>query len=317
MDHAYIDTLLRRVVVVVVIAALLYLAVAVATGIHELIEAIQRIGYTAIIMGLLASLMNFALRFARWLWIFSALEMPYVPALAQMRVYLAGLALTATPGKLGETVRSALLLRHDVPVGASLAAFLADRLADLLGVLLLCAITAGSPAVLWSFTIATSAVLVASIALSRASHNKRLEMQLLSILRSCRLVHIAQWTSDALPSFSVLWTWKRIPMLVLAGFTAYGLQGLVFLYFSQILWPDLGNIVALRLFSTSTLTGAASMLPGGLGAIEASLFAGLALAGVPAILAVSTVLAFRTVTLWFGILRGVIAMLLTPQHSST
>jgi uncharacterized membrane protein YbhN (UPF0104 family) len=59
------------------------------------------------------------------------------------------------------------------------------------------------------------------------------------------------------------------------------------------------------------------MLPGGLGAMELALFSGLALAGLPSAIAAAIVLTIRAVTLWFGIAIGVLAMLLTPQHSST
>ena len=48
--------------------------------------------------------------------------------------------LTTSPGKLGETLRSVLLKPRSVPVPVSLAAFLAERVSDVLAVLLLAGI---------------------------------------------------------------------------------------------------------------------------------------------------------------------------------
>ena len=85
---------------------------------------------------------------------------------------------------------------------------------------------------------------------------------------------------------------------------AYGLQGLVFCEYAVRLWPALDYVPLLHQFLASTLVGAASLLPGGIGAMEASLIALLANDGVPLTSAVAAVIAIRAVTLWFGIARN-------------
>jgi hypothetical protein len=54
-----------------------------------------------------------------------------VPIGRHLLYYLAGFALTTTPGKAGETVRSLYLKSHGVSYTHSLAAFFAERLMDL------------------------------------------------------------------------------------------------------------------------------------------------------------------------------------------
>ena len=54
-----------------------------------------------------------------------------------LRIYLSGFALTTTPGKAGEALRSVLLKPYGVAYPHSLAALLAERLGDLMAVLLL------------------------------------------------------------------------------------------------------------------------------------------------------------------------------------
>ncbi len=58
-----------------------------------------------------------------------------MPWLANLRIYVAGLGLTWTPGKSGELVRGAFLVRYDVPFSRSVLLFYWDRLSDLAGML--------------------------------------------------------------------------------------------------------------------------------------------------------------------------------------
>ena len=55
-------------------------------------------------------------------------------------VYFAGFALTTSPGRVGEILRSVLLKPHGVPPAASVAAFFAERVSDLLAILVLAAV---------------------------------------------------------------------------------------------------------------------------------------------------------------------------------
>jgi len=85
---------------------------------------------------LVMSLLNYGLRFMRWQQYLGALAHP-MPWRPSARIYLAGFALTTTPGKAGEALRGVLLKRWHVPYTHSLAAFLSERLSDLAAIVLL------------------------------------------------------------------------------------------------------------------------------------------------------------------------------------
>ena len=57
-------------------------------------------------------------------------------------------------------------------------------------------------------------------------------------------------------------------------------------------------------YLTGSALGSAVPTPGGLGAVEAALSAGLTAAGLPGATAVSAVLLFRTLTFWLSVLVG-------------
>lgn len=75
------------------------------------------------LFGLLAlSLTNYLLRFVRWGRYLALLDAP-LPWRINLDAYFSGFALTTSPGKVGEMLRSVLLKRHGVPPAASIAAF--------------------------------------------------------------------------------------------------------------------------------------------------------------------------------------------------
>lgn len=76
------------------------------------------------------SLLSYLLRFARWHHFIVALGHK-VPILRNLEIYLAAFALTLTPGKAGETIRSVYLHPYGVSYPHSIGAFASERLLDL------------------------------------------------------------------------------------------------------------------------------------------------------------------------------------------
>ena len=92
------------------------------------------------ILGVLAlSLVNYLFRFLRQVCYLHLLD-ARLPWRINLAACFSGFALTTSYGKLSETLRSLLLKPRGVPVPASLAAFLAERVSDGLAVLLLAGI---------------------------------------------------------------------------------------------------------------------------------------------------------------------------------
>ncbi len=296
------DRLFRSVLLFVCLGGAAYLLVAVWAGWSDVAHALLGLGLAAAAIGLAATVANYLLRFARWSLILRAMGQP-VPWRPNLMVYLGGLALTATPGKVGETIRSVLLLRFRVPVSASLAAFFVDRLSDLAGVLLLAALTAGG-GIAWGYaTVALLAVLAGFALPALGTHC--FEPLARRFSRFDRLQRTARWIAAASHDIGRAWRPRLIFVMLAIAMVAYGMQAAVFAMYASSLWPAMDTQLAFHYFLASTLFGAASMLPGGIGAMEASLIALLTHDGMPLALAVSATFAARAVTLWFGILIGV------------
>jgi len=301
---AGIDRAIRAVALLVVAAAALYLALALYVGWAGLFAAAAGLGTMTLVVGLLLATLNYLLRFGRWHDILQRMG-HRVPLADDLLVYVGGLALTATPGKLGETIRSALLLRWRVPIGASLAAFFIDRLTDLIGVLLLSAAT-GRGLVWWLLAGLAVAVGVALRYLFGARCTEGVAQWLEQRHRLATLVALLR---SGTVQYVAAWRGVRVVAYVGIAILAYGVQAMAFAAFVQRLWSSADWIASLHIFATATLAGAASMIPGGLGAMEIALIAQLSAAGMPLASATAAALAVRAVTLWFAILLGLLCLL--------
>jgi len=299
-----VDRAIRAVALLVACAAAVYLALALYVGWRGVASAIGNLGAAALLGGLLLASFNYLLRFGRWNDLLLRMGQR-LPVADNLCVYLGGLALTATPGKVGEAIRSALLLRWRVPVGASLAAFLVDRLTDLIGVLLLAAVTGGGP-IWWALAAAavTAGVVLRVIFSARWSDliARRLE-------QNPRLARLVLLLRSGMLQYVNVWRGVRVVSYVAIAMLAYGLQAVVFALYVERLWSGADWIASLQIFAIATLVGAVSMIPGGLGAMELALIGQLSVTGMPLMSATAAALAVRTVTLWFAILLGLLCLL--------
>lgn len=300
-----IDGVIRMTVWLVLVAAAIYLGLALWAGWRDLAGALRQLGLLALAGGVIASTLNYLLRFARWQRLLAAMSLR-IPARASLPIYIGGLALTATPGKLGETVRSVLLLRLGVPAGASLAAFFIDRLSDLAGVFVLTAASGRNP---W-WLVGAAASFACGFALRWLMRHPRAVVWLTAHRGRMKLRRLLMLVDSGRMHFLAAWRPRHAAWYAFVAVAAYGLQAGVFALYVERLWPAIDALRAIHIFCVATLAGAASMIPGGLGAMELTLIALLVDEGVPSTLATAAAVAIRTVTLWFGILLGVTGLLM-------
>jgi len=285
----------------------LYLCGMVWSGWALVIHAFTQLGTIALATGAFTASLTYLVRFARWhlalYWLGCQVRWR-----TNLKIYLAGMALTTSPGKLGETFRSVLLAPLGVPAAQSLGAFLADRLSDVLGVCFLGAVVG------WWHTGLPNSTAFALFAIACGSFAFRFVVLRPALLErwSALLPRHAQrpgkLATDALQQWARLWRPLRVVLFSCAAAIAYGIQAGVFAWFCNQLDMELSNAVAIEIFVNATLLGAASLVPGGLGAMEAALVVQLAAHGVETGVAVSVAMATRLVTLWTGILIGICSL---------
>lgn len=292
----------RAVILSVVGAAFGYLGFSLWAGWQAVGSAVARVGMGGIALALLLSLVNYGLRFLRWQGYLRAFghAVPWRPSL---RIYLAGFALTTTPGKAGEALRGLLLKPWGVPYPQSFAAFFSERLSDMFAVVLL---------TLFGLSlypqarplIAVGVGLVATGLLLLAQ--RRLIGRLAGTLPQSggRLCGLLRGLLDALLEARRCHRPGLLAGATLLGVTAWSAEALAFHWVLQWMGAEVPLAFAVFVYALAMLAGALSFMPGGLGGAEAAMVALLVWQGMAGADAVAATVLIRLATLWFAVGLG-------------
>lgn len=284
---------MRALLVAILLAALGYAAFMLWAGWSAVQQAALQVGAAGMALALTGSLLNYGARFLRWQRYLGALGYA-VPLGRSMAIYVAGFAFTPTPGKAGELARGWFLRRHGVSLHGAGAAFLSERLSDLLAIVGLALLGLWTwpqaRGVLWTGGAALALALAAGIWAMRQPLPERpgLWYWALGALQQTRHCHRPM-------------DWLLATALSFVGWSAEGWAFYVVL--DGMGWPLSGPLAA-GIFAAGMLAGALSFLPGGLGGAEAVMVGLLVATGAPPALAVAATVLIRLTTLWFAVLLG-------------
>jgi uncharacterized protein (TIRG00374 family) len=216
--------------------------------------------------------------------------------------------MTISPGKLGEVLKSVFVRQASgAPVARTAPAVVAERATD------------GTGMVAWGFLgvfalnlspatmVAFLAVAAFGIAVLRS---KRLSLLAERVLNKLPLLnHLAPHLHDFHASSNELLGARPLVVGTSISFLSWGLECLGVYLCAVGLDADRPFLLVVFVFAVSSLVGVLSMLPGGIGAVEAGLTGQfVAVAGLSAGIAVALTLLIRLATLWFATLLGILGL---------
>ena len=264
--------------------------------------AFKDFSYWTLPLILALAFMNYLIRFWRWEYYLRRVGISLTRK-ESFYIFMSGLVMTVTPGKMGELLKSYMLKEsQQVPLTRSGPIVLAERFTDLLAVYLLTLLGGISfsfgARILWVGLLVLVLGLLPLISpkvfygllvfLRRFSWGRRLEAPLTEAFQ----------TLHDLMGFGLLF-WATV-----LGMAAWFFECLAFqMVFKGLGW-EISLIKATFIYAFSTLAGALSMLPGGIGATEGSMTSLLLLIQVPKALATTATIITRICTLWFAVLLG-------------
>jgi uncharacterized protein (TIRG00374 family) len=275
---------------------------------------------------LLGTLFNYTLRFAKWHFFLGQIGIQDIHWARSLQLFIAGFPLAVTPGKVGEALKGVWLNRESgTTVARGVTVVVAERVSDGLAVLMLSTLGVIAYPNYWPAFATVLGLLVMGIVLSqirplalwilellgRLPLMKRLQYHLLEFYEGAYSLFRPRSTIISVGLGTVAWIGEGVAMyLVLLGLGI----------------PPSGKTFGLAVFvlSFSTVIGAVSALPGGVGAAELSIAGMLTLTlGIDASTAAAATLLIRLGTLWFGVTLGLIVwafsrelLMLTPNFDS-
>lgn len=309
-----------RVAIGLVLAVVVVSLLALFGDVRELGAVLRAFSWWLVLPVLGLTIWNYALRFVKWQLYLRQLDVVGLSPPTSALIYLSGFALSITPGKVGELIKSVWLRRlTGAPVDRTAAIVAAERITDAFALLILAGIGATQ------FTFGRTLLVIAAVGglfVIGLIYQRRFLEELLERAEGRRFVgRIVTPAVAFLDASRVLLRPRLLAGAVALGVLSWAGECVAF-------WLVLGGLdlqltghlllVATFVLAISSIAGALSLLPGGLGVADASV-AGMLLLLVTddrmtrGVAAAATLL-IRFATLWFAVLLGALALALLQRQ---
>ncbi len=301
------NTILRRLIPGLLFGFLVFLVLILIGDLRQVSSQVLGFKWKYYPLVLLLTLFNYLLRFIKWHFFLGLVGVKNFSLIQSARLFLAGFPLAVTPGKVGEALKGVWLQKETgVPTSRGISVVLAERVSDGLGVLLLSTLGVVAYPRYWpAFAIILSGLIILILIIqirpaalwlidqgSRLPLIKRFSRGLREFYEGSYTLFCPKAILIAVSLGTISWLGEGVGMyLVLLGLgIAPG-------------WTTLS--VAVFVLAFSTVIGAVSTLPGGLGAAEASIAGMLTLLlALNRDTAAAATLLIRFATLWFAVFLG-------------
>ena len=263
---------------------------------------------------------NYAGRYLKWEFYVDLLKVEGLRRRTSFIIFVAGLAMAITPGKVGEVLKSYLVRRATgTPMAVTAPIPLGERLTDGIAMLVLASVGLLSFQYGWQLLLVAA---VGALGVVVIVQNRRFVEWLLGKLERFPVVAPRVNLLHRLYDSTYILLQNR-NLLIATGIGTVSWAGECLAFYVILIGLGLPTnletlILAFFVLASATILGSLSMLPGGLGAAEASV-AGLLIILVQDPIMTTEVagaatLLVRFATLWFGVLLGVIALMMIERH---
>lgn len=284
------------------------LGLVVFGDISQFMASLYKVDPSSIAGACLLSIINYQLRFVKWHYFLRRLGLASIDMKSSYTTFMSGLSMSVTPGKLGELVK-ALMLRssHGVPMPVTASVVIAERATDAFGLALLASLGLASQTYGWEILASGVAVCTVGIAMLR-QHDWVLRI----------IGRRAPGLTSFYEAMYALFSPSRLILTTALSAVSWALEGVAFSVILKGLGVSglgLDPINTVAIFSFSSLVGALSMLPGGLGAADGSLVGLLMTKGVVRGPASVAALLIRVCTLWLAVGVGLVFLVVSGRRS--
>ncbi len=295
------------IIIGIAVIALL-LIIADARGVFMVLSGFK-LQYLPLIL-VLAPL-NYLLRYIKWNYFLKQSCLHPDPVINRY-IFLSGLSMTITPGKIGELIKCYLLKEHiNAPVSATSSIVMAERITDGIAMVILAAV--GSLAYAYGGYVLLTATIALVFVVLIFQFDFLFEYFTSLLSRVKYLRSVSEFMAGFQKNAKVLFTPKSLLVATGLGVISWGFEGLVVYLAVLAFGGSISILASIFVVSISSILGALSALPGGVVVAEGSIMGLLLLMGLSPEMAAATTLVTRFSTLWLGVGTGIVGLYLTQK----
>ncbi|WZL73576.1 lysylphosphatidylglycerol synthase transmembrane domain-containing protein [Clostridiaceae bacterium 35-E11] len=301
------EKLKRGIFISLGIGMVVFVGLSIYSDLGALKKSFVAFDFRFLPMILMLAPLNYLFRYIKWSYYLTLVGVT-VDRKDNILIFLSGLSMTITPGKIGEFLKSYLLKeRANVPISTTAPLIVGERLTDGMSVLILAGIGVLSYDYGKGILILVLLLMLAFILMVQSP------ALIHGILKYFHRIPLFQRFRTFILNFYehayLILKWKPLLFAVSIGVVSWFFEGVVIYLAVKGLGFQLPLLACVFIVSFSFIVGALSMMPGGLFAVEGSVVGLLLMMHLEKSTAVATTIITRFSTLWLGVALGLMGLM--------
>ena len=306
----------NRFYLIVVGTIILYISFLIVFDLNTIYDKILEMKIEFLPYVLFLAPLSWVIVFLRWHLLLKNSDI-IIPKKENFKIYMSGFAMSATPGKVGELIKTQMLhSKYGIPRKKTAPIIISEQFYNILGILVVSVLGL----FYFDFSIyvvfLTGGILFCTFLLLSSEKLFRKFTTLVS-----KIKFLQKFVPSLSDSYIVLQKSTRGKIFVTSSVLSVAFWLLESLIAFFVLFSfDVKNFEFLQLaatYTTSIIIGVASFLPMGIGVVEGSLAGFFSYQGVEISLALTLVIFIRIFTRWYGVITGFVLMKLAGGFSIT
>ena len=307
----------KRIIISIIFGAIVFLGLSIYANFEDLLVAFSQYNWLMFPLVLFLSFCNYIARYFKFAYYLNVLQIKTERKMSFL-IFLSSFIMSITPGKIGEVFKSYLLKEHyGTPISKTAPIVFAERITDFISLVILSLIGALMYGYGKSLIIGIGLFFVLVVIIISS---KTISYKIIGIFEKFKFFSkISNKIHNAYDSIYLMVQIKELIITVFLSILAWFFECLGFYLVlngfgvENVVYVSI--FVATFIYGFATIAGAVTMLPGGLGATDASITGLLVLLQIPRNISVASTLIIRVATLWFAVIVGIIAIIIYQKIS--
>lgn len=302
----------KKIFMSLVIGILIFAGLSIYSDVDKLGMVLTTFDYRYAPFILILAPLNYFFRYIKWNYYLKHIGVK-VDRWSNILIFVSGLAMTVTPGKVGEFLKAYLIKeKNGEPISKTAPLVMAERLTDGISMLILASCGVMAYDYGKGILFVTIGCMMAFIGIVQSPKTVYMLMDMMGKVPFVKkhAKSIKEFYSNTYLLFKV----KPLLFAVSIGVVSWFFEGLVIFLALKAMNTEVSLLASVFIVSFSSIVGAISMLPGGLFAAEGSIVGLLLFIGISKDVATATTIVTRFSTLWLGVFLGIIALILVQKR---
>lgn len=298
-----------------IVSLLIYIVFVIFSDFNLVVKSISSFSIKVFFQVIIVILISIFLKFLRWHFYLKEINI-LIPKYDSVMIFLVGLSMSFSPGKLGELLKSYLLKsKFQFQISITSPVIIAERIIEFTSLIIISIFGAIAYNLKFQYLIFPFLLLILIFFLFRNNRFINLLFTFLGKFKFFRQ-NLEKLTNVRETTFN-LFTWEIfLKMLFISSF-AWLFECYSYYLIVQFFVPEVGFIWISVIYLISIIIGSVSMTPGGIGTTEGALTYFLYQQNISENIAVTSALLIRVSTLWFTIIVGFLALMFYKKNNTT